>query len=237
MLVQGWWVIHLLPDTPCCSLVWVSPRASCQREPGSQTLPVWHQFPFRHMSREVSVVGRMVVTLQGSVVKVFCVCPEDKDTEVDGQWRWLQSLQQVEGNVVCEREEMMRLKETGGGGKGARLVMEDMLQGFSYGVKQQAWPSGVRVVCGLRGCISLQCCCWLWLQELPQLCCTAHPGVQQRTSWGANKDFLSLGWDQVCFPASSHALTNRLLCSLKECTSSQRHPYIVAAFNNSFHIL
>lgn len=132
----------------------------------------------------------MVVTLQGSVVKVFCVCPEDKDTEVDGQWRWLQSLQQVEGNVVCEREEMMRLKETGGGGKGARLVMEDMLQGFSYGVKQQAWQvvselcvgSGAAFPCSAVagcGCKSCPSCA-----ALPTLGSNReHLGEQIRTSF------------------------------------------------------
>lgn len=114
MLTQGWWVIHLLSDTPWCSLGWVSP-----------ILPTW-----------------------------------DK-----------------ESNSTCVAPDSLQTSE------------------------QRGAPAGQHGGCSAGQCVN---------------------------------DVLWPGWDQGSFPVSSCALTNRLLYSLKECTSNQRHPCIVAAFNNSF---
>lgn len=236
MLVQGWWVIQLLPDTPCCSLVWVSPRASYQCETGSQTLPVWHQFPFRHPSREVPVGAAWWLLCRSVRWRCSESAPKTKTPRWMGSGGGCSHCSKWKENVVCEREEIMRLKEIEGK-KDATLLMEEMPQGFPCGAKEQAWQAVSESQCVGSGLHFSAVLLLLQQRELPQVLCTACPGVQQRRSWGANNNFHWPGWDQVCLPVGSHALINRLLYSLKECTSNQRHPYIVAAFRKFPHLV
>lgn len=120
---------------------------------------MWHQFPFRHPSREVPMVGSMVVSVQVSVVKVFCVCPKDKDTKVDGQWRWLQSLQQVEGKSGMWKRENNEI-ERNWGKKRCNTSNGRNAAGILSRSEGTRLASSVGVaVCGVSGCIPLQCCC------------------------------------------------------------------------------
>lgn len=119
---KGGWVIRLPRDTPGGSLVWrVSPGASHgheldkhQNSPSNTTCMAPVAFTCRHLNREVPMVGSMMVTLQVSLVKVFCICTRytEKKTQM-----WIGSgggcchCSKWKKEVVCRREEITRLKE------------------------------------------------------------------------------------------------------------------------------
>lgn len=180
-------------QTPCCSLMCrVSPRASHGHEPDKHQHSLSNicmapgAFAHGHLSRVVPMVGCMVVTLQVSLVKVFCICTRYVEKNMP---RWKGSgdgcchCSKWKEEVVCRREEIMRLKEIGGiKKKGVAQLTEDMPQGFSSLSEATSLPNSVRpVVCRIRCCIL----CIAVLAgdgncELPKVSCTGCFGVTQR---------------------------------------------------------
>lgn len=115
---------YVFCETPHCSLVWmVSLEASYGHDPDKYqhsllnitcVAPV--AFSYRHLSREVPMVGSMMLILQVSLLKVFCTHTRYTEKKTP---RWIGSgggychCSKWKEVVACRRDEIMRLKEIG----------------------------------------------------------------------------------------------------------------------------